>query len=848
MKKKILKTVLTFALAGAIAFSSVGSGFSGMETVQAAKVVSPTTLGQVTGLAYDAEDQEVTWNKVAGATSYIIDVKYPDGTTERNWEYDKDYYMGWLSDGTYAVTVTPRDTSSYYVVAEGAEYDWSDYDSVSQKGTYYKYVTGTPATINVTVSNKKAVTTAITKLPGIAKKEVTESSAVFKVTGNVPLNQGEVICWEYANNASFKNNLSQGYFASVFRNQNAYDDYYYDDAENITSDTKYTFSVPFSKFAPGETIYVRAKVYNDNYKLPNQTYTEYKDRYGACTATVTCSVPKMKMGGVSTSVDGTSITLSAYLKSGSATGYQFAKKVKSKWVTLTTQTSPTYVDKGLNKNQKYEYRVRAYYYNKYTKKTIWSDWSNAEATVWGSGLKLKADAASATSVKLAWTPVSGAEGYEIYRYDTGSYGRNSEKGYYNESFNSTALVKTLKKTSKSYTDKKLTKGKSYTYVVRAYRTINKKKCYIEGSASVTLKAQSINVTSSYTTAAGKQVVTWKKMTGIKGYYVEKYNKKTSQYETVKKLSAKATSYTFAKVKVGSDAVSYRIRPYDSSTIYNGYSITVEPTLAAVQGVKAVKSGNGIKVSWKAVSGADYYRVYRTTDSDYTYDKTTKTYSMWGNCDNVYEAAINTNGCRPDLDQSGYKNMGSYQTLKIKGTSVLDATVTYMKTASDENGDPIPVGKDATGQTLYQTEEAIYNEGPEPGVTYYYYVIAYAESPNGALNYDTISSVGYGKPASATYTNAIAKKVSKITAATSKKKGQVTIKFKKVSNVDGYAIYRSTKKNGTYSMVGTTTKTSFTDSSAESGKTYYYKVASYVKGEAKANIYSAKTSAKKVKAK
>lgn len=133
MKKKILKTVLTFALAGALAFSSVGSGFSGMETVQAAKVVSPTTLSQVTGLAYDAEDREVTWNKVAGATSYIIDLKYPDGTTERDWEYDKNYYMGWLSDGTYSMVGTTTKTS------------FTDSSAESGKTYYYKvasYVKG----------------------------------------------------------------------------------------------------------------------------------------------------------------------------------------------------------------------------------------------------------------------------------------------------------------------------------------------------------------------------------------------------------------------------------------------------------------------------------------------------------------------------------------------------------------------------------------------------------------------------------------------------------------------------------------------------------------------------------
>ena len=39
----------------------------------------------------------------------------------------------------------------------------------------------------------------------------------------------------------------------------------------------------------------------------------------------------------------------------------------------------------------------------------------------------------------------------------------------------------------------------------------------------------------------------------------------------------------------------------------------------------------------------------------------------------------------------------------------------------------------------------------------------------------------------------------------------------------YGVYRSTSKNGTYSLKKTTTSTSYTDTSAVAGKTYYYKV-------------------------
>lgn len=59
--------------------------------------------------------------------------------------------------------------------------------------------------------------------------------------------------------------------------------------------------------------------------------------------------------------------------------------------------------------------------------------------------------------------------------------------------------------------------------------------------------------------------------------------------------------------------------------------------------------------------------------------------------------------------------------------------------------------------------------------------------------------------------------------------KVKIIWSKVAKADGYRVYRSTKKNGTFRRVATIPgkKTfSFTDSSVKAGKTYYYRVKAY----------------------
>lgn len=53
--------------------------------------------------------------------------------------------------------------------------------------------------------------------------------------------------------------------------------------------------------------------------------------------------------------------------------------------------------------------------------------------------------------------------------------------------------------------------------------------------------------------------------------------------------------------------------------------------------------------------------------------------------------------------------------------------------------------------------------------------------------------------------------------------KVNVTWKQVKGAAGYTVYRSTKRLGTYTKIGTTSKTSYTDKKVKAGKTYYYKV-------------------------
>ncbi len=61
------------------------------------------------------------------------------------------------------------------------------------------------------------------------------------------------------------------------------------------------------------------------------------------------------------------------------------------------------------------------------------------------------------------------------------------------------------------------------------------------------------------------------------------------------------------------------------------------------------------------------------------------------------------------------------------------------------------------------------------------------------------------------------------AANAASSGKIKVSWGAVPGADRYEVYRSTSKNGTYKKMFTTTKTSYTNTSAKAGTLYYYKV-------------------------
>ena len=300
-----------------------------------------------------------------------------------------------------------------------------------------------------------------------------------------------------------------------------------------------------------------------------------------------------------------------------------------------------------------------------------------------------------------------------------------------------------------------------------------------------------------------------------------------------------------------DRESYVFSP-DSKVIVNGtmwetwgYKVTdtfswlrvfsPEYTISAAPAAPVVTAGNSAvsgkpMLTWDAVDGATSYRVYRATSQNGTYSLlgsvTTTTYVNTGAKDGVtyyYKVtAVNDSG------ESAFSNIVSGQN---KAVTPKPAAPVVKIGNSATSGKPMLTWNAVSGATSYKvyratsqngtysllgtvTATSYINTGAKDGVTYYYKVKAVNSAGESA--YSNIVS-GQSKAV----TPKPAAPVVKIGHSASSGKPMLT--WNAVDGAASYKVYRATSQNGTYSLLGSVTVTSYTNTGAKDGVTYYYKV-------------------------
>lgn len=233
--------------------------------------------------------------------------------------------------------------------------------------------------------------------------------------------------------------------------------------------------------------------------------------------------------------------------SSDATGYEIyrAQTSAGSFVKIATTSDNFYVNNNITTGQRYYYKIRAirtvgnneYVYSLFTGVV------NAKAVL-NEPLNVKADAAGYNTVKVTYSPVAGATGYEIYR-------SISKNGTYR-------LIKTT--TATTFYNTNLTTGFTYFYRVKAIRKQSSLTSKSEFSEKVwkspklgtvyNLKAAS----NAYRTAE----LSWAGVNGASGYDVFRCSKANGTYTRAGRVKTNSFS---EQNRPSGNSYYYKVRAY-----------------------------------------------------------------------------------------------------------------------------------------------------------------------------------------------------------------------------------------------------------------------------------------------
>lgn len=242
-------------------------------------------------------------------------------------------------------------------------------------------------------------------------------------------------------------------------------------------------------------------------------------------------------------------------KVGNVSGYEVYRNTRStgtftKVKTVTSPTTLSFTNAGLESGTKYYYKVRAYK-NVGTKKVYGTFSTVVSATPIPSRVTgVTTRSARYDAVELSWNKVNGATAYEIYR------SASATSGF-------TKIRTLIGSSNTTLTNTGLVSGKTYYYKIRAYRSVYGKKVY--GTFSNVVSRKPIPgkpaIKSVQSTTSKKATVTWSQISGASGYEVYRCNTKSGTYKRIATVSG-GSRLTYTNSGLTSQkAYYYKVRAY-----------------------------------------------------------------------------------------------------------------------------------------------------------------------------------------------------------------------------------------------------------------------------------------------
>ena len=423
---------------------------------------------------------------------------------------------------------------------------------------------------------------------------------------------------------------------------------------------------------------------------------------------------------------------------------------------------------------------------------------------------------------LTWNAVSGAAKYEVYR-------ARSMNGDY---------IKYSTVTGTSYTNTSyIENGNTYYYKVRALKSDGTAGAW-SSIVSVTYKQTlSAPTVTGGNDAQGRPTLKWNAVSGAAKYEV--YRARSLNGDYIKYSTVTGTSYTNTSYIENGNTYYYKVRALKSDGTAGAWSSIVSVAYKQTLSAPTVTGGNDSQgrptLTWKAVSGAAKYEVYRARSKDGDYIKystvTGTSYTNTSYIENGNTYYYKVRALKSDGTAGAWSSVVSV-TYRAASTGTLSApTVTG---GNDAQGRPTLKWNAVSGAAKYEVYRARSKDGDyikystvtgtsytnisyiENGNTYYYKVRA-LDASGTAGAWSSIVSVTYRAASTGTLS-------APTVTGGNDAQGRPTLKWNAVSGAAKYEVYRARSKDGDYIKYSTVTGTSYTNISyIENGNTYYYKV-------------------------
>ena len=456
------------------------------------------------------------------------------------------------------------------------------------------------------------------------------------------------------------------------------------------------------------------------------------------------------------------------------------------------------------------------YWTQYQSRTSATDYKASSAQLPAPTVTGGNDAQGRPTLK--WNAVTGAAKYEVYR-------ALSKDGDY---------IKYSTVTGTSYTNTRyIENGNTYYYKVRALDadgTAGAWSSVVSVTYKQTLPAPTVTGGND---AQGRPTLKWNAVSGAAKYEVYRARSKDGDY--IKYSTVTGTSYTNTSYIENGNTYYYKVRALNANGTAGAWSSVVGVTYKQTLSAPTVTGGNDAQgrptLTWKAVTGAAKYEVYRARSKDGDYIK--------------YSTVTGTSYTNTSYIENGNTYYYKVRALNANGTAGAWSSVvsvTYKQTlpaptvtgGNDAQGRPTLKWNAVTGAAKYEVYRARSKDGDyikystvtgtsytntsyiENGNTYYYKVRA-LKSDGTAGAWSSIVSVTYR----AASTGALS---APTVTGGNDSQGRPTLTWNAVTGAAKYEVYRARSKDGDYTKYSTTTGTAYTNSSyLTSGATYYYKV-------------------------